>query len=222
MLIVYTFVFSVVFKNRWETDSGNKLEFALILFCGLTTFNIFAECLNRAPGLIVNNPNYVKKVVFPLEIIPVVALGSSLVQAGISLLILLTALVILQGVLHWTIVLLPLVILPYILMILGISWFFASLGVFLRDIGHIIGVFTQALMFLSPIFYPVTVIPQNVRWIYYINPISFVVEDMRRIIIWGLLPNWEWLIFGTLISGLVALLGYVWFQRTRGGFADVL
>ena len=222
MLLIYTFVFSVVFKNRWGTGSGNKVEFALILFCGLTTFNIFAECLNRAPGLIVSNPNYVKKVVFPLEIIPVVALGSALVQAGISLIILLTALVILQGVLHWTIIFLPLVILPYILMILGISWFFASLGVFLRDIGHIIGVVTQALMFLSPIFYPVSVIPKKVQWIYFINPISFVVEDMRRIIVWGQLPNWEWLIFGTLISGLVAILGYAWFQRTRGGFADVL
>lgn len=222
MLVVYTFVFSVVFKARWSTESSSKTEFALILFCGITTFNLFAEIVTRAPGLIVNNVNYVKKVVFPLEILPVVVLGSAFVHGCISLSILTISLAVLLGVFHWTIIFLPLVLLPLVLLSTGLGWFLASLGVFLRDIGHIIGVVVQVLMFLSPIFYPVSAIPIELQPIYYINPLSYVVEDMRRIMVWGQLPNWEWLILGNIIGGSVALLGHAWFQKTRGGFADVL
>lgn len=222
MLVVYTFVFSVVFKARWSTGSNNRLEFALILFSGITTFNLFAEVVTRAPSLIINNINYVKKVVFPLEILPVVVLGSALIHGAISLSILIIALVVLLGKIHVTIVFLPLVLLPLVLISLGLGWFFASLGVFLRDVGHIIGVAVQVLMFLSPIFYPVSAIPIKLQPIYHLNPLSFVVEDMRRIIIWGTMPNWEWLLLGTIISGFFAMLGYGWFQKTRGGFADVL
>lgn len=222
MLVVYTFVFSVVFKARWSVESSSKTEFALILFCGITAFNMFAEIVTRAPGLILSNANYVKKVVFPLEILPVVVLGSALIHAGISLSILTIGLVVLQGAFYWTITFLPLVLLPLMLLSLGLGWFFASLGVFLRDVGHIIGVAVQVLMFLSPIFYPVSAIPVEVQFFYHINPLTYVVEDMRRIMIWGQLPNWGWLILGTILSGLVAILGHAWFQKTRGGFADVL
>jgi lipopolysaccharide transport system permease protein len=222
MLAVYTFVFSVVFESRWGTGSGSKLEFALVLFCGLTTFNIFAETVNRAPGLIVGNVNYVKKVIFPLEILPVVALGSAMVQALISLSLLLVALVFFMGVINWTIILIPLVLLPLILLSLGLGWFFASLGAYLRDVGHLIGIAVQVLMFMTPIFYSITSIPENLRWVFYLNPINNVVEDMRRVVIWGQLPNWQWLVLGTVIGGIVAVLGYAWFEKTRGGFADVL
>lgn len=222
MLTVYTFVFSVIFGIRWGSGSGSKTEFALILFCGLTTFNIFAECLGRAPGLVVGNANYVKKVVFPLEILPVVALGSALVQAAINTSILLAALLLLSGSLNWTVVFVPVVLLPLLLLSVGLCWFFASLGTFLRDIGQIVGLFIQILMFMTPIFYPVTAIPQNLKWIFYFSPINYVVEDMRRVIIWGQMPNWLWLMLGTVVSGVVAVLGYAWFQKTRGGFADVL
>jgi lipopolysaccharide transport system permease protein len=222
MLAVYTFVFSVVFESRWGTGSGSKLEFALVLFCGLTTFNIFAETVNRAPGLIVGNVNYVKKVIFPLEILPVVALGNAMVQALISLSLLLVALVFFMGVINWTIILIPLVLLPLILLSLGLGWFFASLGAYLRDVGHLIGIAVQVLMFMTPIFYSITSIPENLRWVFYLNPINNVVEDMRRVVIWGQLPNWQWLVLGTVIGGIVAVLGYAWFEKTRGGFADVL
>jgi len=222
MLVVYTFVFSVVFKARWGIGSGSKTEFALILFAGITTYNLFAEVVTRAPGLILSNVNYVKKVVFPLELLPVVALGSALVHGGISLFILWISMIVLMGVFNWTIIFLPLVLLPLILLSLGLGWFLASLGVFLRDIGHIIGVAVQVLMFLSPIFYPISAIPVELQPVYYINPLSYVVEDMRRIMVWGQEPNWEWLIIGTIIGGIIALLGHAWFQRTRGGFADVL
>lgn len=222
MLVIFTFVFSVIFQARWGGGSGSKVEFALIIFCGLATFNVFAECILRSPSLILSQPNYVKKVVFPLEIFPVVALGSALVQWLISIVILLISLFVLFGSLHSTIFYLPIVMLPLLLICLGLSWFLASLGVFLRDINHIIGLIVQALMFLSPIFYPVSVVPKELRFIYHLNPISFVVEDMRRIVIWGQPPNWDWLIIGSIVGFVVAFLGFAWFQKTRGGFADVI
>jgi lipopolysaccharide transport system permease protein len=222
MLAVYTFVFSIVFEAKWETGTGGRMQFALLLFCGLTTFNIFAECLNRAPGLIVGNVNYVKKVIFPLEILPVVMLGSALVQAGISLGLLLVTSLLSTWTIHWTIIFLPLVLLPLMLLCLGLGWFFASLGTFLRDIGHVVGILVQVLMFVTPIFYPISKIPERLRWIFYLSPINYVVEDMRSIFIWGQMPNWSWLLIGTILSGIIAILGYAWFQKTRGGFADVL
>jgi len=222
MLLIFTFIFSIVFQARWGVENDNKIEFALILFCGLITFNLFAECINRAPVIILTNINFVKKVVFPLEILPVVAVGSALVHAVISLLILIAGLIILLGVVNWTLIFLPLVLLPLLLFTLGLSWFLASLGVYLRDIGQVVGVVTQALMFLSPIFYPISAIPEKFRPIYYLNPISYVVEDMRRITIWGQMPDWNWLITGIILGSLVAILGHAWFQKTRKGFADVL
>lgn len=222
MLLIYTFVFSMVFKARWGVGSDSKIEFAMVLFCGLTIFQLFSECVNRAPGLVLNNVNYVKKVVFPLEILPVAALGSALVQAAISFFILVFGLVILMGVFNWTLVFVPLVLLPLILLTLGFSWFLASLGIYLRDIGQVVGVITQALMFLSPIFYPVSAIPEEFRPIFYINPISYVVEDMRRVMVWGQMPDWNWLLIGTLTGFAVAISGHAWFQKTRKGFADVL
>ncbi len=222
MLTIYTFVFSEVFKAKWGVGSGSKVEFAMVLFCGIIAFNLFAECVNRAPGLVLNNVNFVKKVVFPLEILPVAAFGAALVQAAISLFILLIGLAILMGVFNWTLVFLPLVLIPLLFFTLGLSWFLASLGVYLRDIGQIVSVFTQALMFLSPIFYPASAVPEKFKFILFLNPINYIVEDMRRIIIWGQMPEWNWLFIGTLIGLLVAVLGYVWFQKTRKGFADVI
>jgi len=222
MLCVYTFVFSAVFKAKWASGSDNKIEFALTIFSGLATFNIFAEMIGRAPSLIVGNVNYVKKVVFPLEILPVVVMGSSLINSCISFGILVLGLLIFMHVIHWTIILLPLVLLPLVLFSLGLGWFLAALGVFLRDINQVIGIAIQALMLLSPIFYPVSALPEKIRFIYYINPLSYVIEDIRGILISGQAPHWSWLALGVVIGAITALLGYAWFQKTKGGFADVI
>lgn len=163
MLIVYTFVFSVVFKARWNARSDLKTEFALVLFAGLIVFNLFAECINRAPSLILSNVNYVKKVVFPLEVLPWVAMGSILFHTLVSLAVWLVSYFILFGVPHATVLLLPLVLLPLIFFVMGLSWFLASLGVYLRDVGQFIGIVTTVLMFLSPIFYPITALPEKYR-----------------------------------------------------------
>ncbi|GAD13505.1 wzm [Geobacillus kaustophilus GBlys] len=223
MLMIYTFVFSVVFKARWGTSAGdNKVEFALLLFSGLIVFNIFSEVVSRAPMLITSNVNYVKKVVFPLEILPIVILGSSLFHLGINIMILIIAILIFTGKIYWTVILLPLVLLPICLFTLGLGWFLSSLGVYIRDIGQVMSVVISALMFLSPIFYPISAIPKELQFLYYINPISYVVEDVRRVVVWGLLPHWNWLITGTVFGVITALLGLTWFKKTRGGFADVL
>ncbi len=179
MLVVYTFVFSVVFKARWSSGSDSKAEFALVLFAGLMVFNLFSECINRAPGLILSNVNYVKKVVFPLEILPFVTLLSALFHMGVSLVVWLLAYVILIGPPHLTVLYLPLILLPLALLIMGLSWALASLGVYLRDVSQLIGVVTMSLMFLSPIFYPVTALPQTYRYLLYLNPLTTVIEQSQ-------------------------------------------
>jgi lipopolysaccharide transport system permease protein len=222
MLAVYTFVFSGIFKARWSGGSGSKTEFALVLFAGLMLFNLFAECINRAPGLIMSNPNYVKKVVFPLEILPWVSLGSALFHGAISLLVWLIAYSVFFGIPHATVLLLPLVLLPFVLFIMGLSWALASLGVFLRDVSQVIGIVTTVLMFLSPIFYPVTTLPENYRPLLLMNPLTPAIEFTRDVLYWGKIPSFEMLGIYFLISASIAWLGFSWFQKTRKGFADVL
>lgn len=222
ILMIYTFVFSVVFKARWDTGSGSKSEFALILFCGLIAYNIFAESVNKASGLIINNANYVKKALFPLEIFPIVIVGSSLIHGLISIFVLIIGIALLLGVLNWTLIFLPIVLLPILLISLGLVWFLSALGVFLRDIGYIVNVAVRALLFLSPIFYPISAFPKGYSNYFYLNPLSYVIEDVRRVLIWGQLPDWNWLMYGTLVGILITLLGYIFFQKAQRGFVNVL
>lgn len=222
MLIVYTFVFSEVFKARWSAGSESKTEFALILFAGLIVFNVFAECINRAPSLILSNPNYVKKVVFPLEILPFVGLLAALYHALISLVVWLVAYVVLFGLPHGSVLYLPLIILPFALFIMGFSWALASLGVFLRDVSQFIGVVTTVLMFLSPIFYPASALPEAYRHLLYLNPLTLVIEQTRDILFWGGGPNFPMMGIYWIVTAGIAWLGFAWFQKTRKGFADVL
>ena len=222
MLVVYTFVFSVVFKARWNVGSESKTEFALVLFAGLIMFNLFSECINRAPGLILSNVNYVKKVVFPLEILPWVVLGSAMFHALISLLVWLMAYGVLFGVPHPTVLLLPLIVLPLVLLVMGVSWGLASLGVYLRDVSQFIGMLTSVLMFLTPIFYPVNSLPEKYRPFLLANPLTPAVEMTRDVLFWGRVPDLAMLGLYALGTLLVAWLGFAWFQKTRKGFADVL
>jgi lipopolysaccharide transport system permease protein len=222
MLAVYTFVFSVVFKARWSGGSESKTEFALVLFAGLIVFNLFAECFNRAPSLILSNANYVKKVVFPLEILPWVTLGSAMFHALISFSVWMIAYLILFGVPHITVLLLPLVILPLLLFIMGLTWGLASLGVYLRDVSQFVGITTTMLMFLSPIFYPASALPEQYRHLLQLNPLAPAIEQARQVLLWGTVPDMTILSLYLLGAILVAWLGFAWFQKTRKGFADVL
>lgn len=222
MLSVYTYIFSVVFQARWGNVGDSRVEFALILFCGLIAFNVFAECVNRAPTLILSNAIYVKKVVFPLEILPVVAICSALIHAACSFLVLFLAIAILKVQIFWTMLLVPVVFLPIILLTLGLSWFLSSLGVFLRDIGVAIGLVTTVVLFMSPIFYPADSVPQSLKFIIELNPLGVVIDQLRGVVLWGRMPNW--LVWATWLvaSFCIASLGFAWFQKTRKGFADVI
>ncbi|AXS80357.1 ABC transporter permease [Dechloromonas sp. HYN0024] len=222
MLIVYTFVFSEILKARWTGVSESKIEFALVLFIGLIVYNLFAECITRAPMLILSNPNYVKKVIFPLEILPFVGLYSSIYHALIGLAVWFVAYFTLCGVPHVTSLLIPVVVLPFGLIILGFSWFLASLGVYVRDVSQMIGMLTTVLMFLSPIFYPLNILPEGYRNFLYINPLTAEIEMVRDIIYWGVFPDADVLILYWAASVVVSWLGFLWFQKTRKGFADVL
>lgn len=222
MLTIYTFVFSEIFQARWTSGSTSKTEFAIVLFTGLIMFNFFSENVMRAPALIVSNVNFVKKIVFPLEILACVNMASAMFHMLISLLVLLLFQFFLTGTLPLTMLLLPFVIMPLSLFCLGISWFLSAIGVFLRDIGQTIGIFVTGLMFLSPVFFPLSSIP--VRWqnIAKLNPLVFPIEQARNVQIWGVMLNWnDWIIYTTFAS-LTAWLGFVCFQKTRRGFPDVL
>jgi lipopolysaccharide transport system permease protein len=223
MLAVYTFVFSVVFKARWSLEgNSSKAEFAIILFAGLITFNLFAECVNRSPGLILGNVNYVKKVVFPLEIMPWVTMGAALFHALVSIGVLLGFFLVVHHFIHWTVLLLPLVWFPFLLFTMGICWFLAATGVFVRDVGQIVGIITTAMLFTSPIFYPLTALPESYRNWLEVNPLTFVLEQVRAVAIFGSSPDWLGLGIYLLGATVFAGLGFAWFQKTRRGFADVI
>ena len=222
MLVVYSFVFSVVFKARWSGDGESHTQFAVILFAGMTVHALFAEVLNRAPGIILGNVNYVKKVVFPLEILVVVSLGAALFHSLVSLLVLLVTFAMLNGFIHWTAIFAPLVLLPLMMMSLGFGWILSSLGVFVRDIGQLIGVFTTALLFLSPVFFPVSALPESFQPWLNLNPLTFIIEQSREVLIWGHLPDWKGLMLYCIGAGIFSWFGFFWFQKTRKGFADVL
>lgn len=222
MITVYTFVFSEIFQAKWSSASQNKLEFAIILFCGLTTFNLFSEVISRSPSLILNNTNYVKKVVFPLEILPLVAVGTALVNSLISFVLLLLFKLLITSVISWSVILLPIILLPLLFFTLGLSWFLSSLGVYFRDINYIVGIGIQALMLLSPIFYPANAIPEQYRFLYNLNPITSYVEDTRNLLIWGYFPNLFGFFYHLIFGIFVCLVGYLWFRKTKRGFADIL
>jgi lipopolysaccharide transport system permease protein len=222
MLAVYTFVFSVVFQARWGTAGSDRFHFALMLFAGLVVFNVFADCVSRAPCLIVSNVSYVKKVVFPLEILPWVSLGTALFNAGINVLVLMVFALIVGNGIPTTVVLLPIVLIPFLLLVVGISFFLASLGVFVRDLQQVIGVFLTCCMFLSPIFYPLESLPERLRAIVGLSPVSMAVSAARDVLLQGVMPSVTLWFVSTGIGLLVAVLGSVWFAKTRKGFADVM
>lgn len=223
MLAIYTFVFSTIFKARWgvgheETRAG----FAAIMFVGVIIHGLLAECINKAPSLVLSNVSYVKRVVFPLEVLPWVAMGSALFHALISFVVLMLAQLVLGHAIPWTAVLFPIVMLPLVFVAMGFGWLLAATSVFVRDIAMITGLFTTALMFLSPVFYPLSALPEQYRWYILLNPLTFIIEQGRAVLIAGQTPDWIGLGAYLVLAVAFAWVGYWWFQRSRNGFADVV
>jgi lipopolysaccharide transport system permease protein len=222
MLAVYTFVFGVVFQHRWGEQVPNQSEFALILFLGLIVFWLFSDCIGAAPGLIPMHATFVHKVVFPLEILPCVLVSASLFHGALRLGVFLVAYVAILGPPPATILLLPVVLLPLVVLTLGLCWFLSSTAVFVRDVQEVVSVALTGALFLSPVFYPASELPTAFRWLLFANPISFPVEQIRSVTFWGQAPDWAGLALYSALSGAVAWLGFAWFARTRKGFADVV
>ncbi len=222
MLAVFTFVFSQVFRARWGVDVESTSEFGLVLFAGLVVFWMFSECVGRAPALMLENPAYIKRVVFPLEVLPWVVVVSGLFHAAVSSVVLVAAVAILTGGLPWTAITLPAVFVPIALTSLGVVWFVAALGVYVRDLQQIVPVLLTALLFLTPIFYPPEAVPESFRSVLALNPLATSVEQVRGVLVFGRPPDWLALALASVGSWAVAWAGLWWFERTRGGFADVV
>ena len=222
MLAVYTFFFTEMFPTRWSGGAGSRSEFALVLFIGLLLHGLLAEVMTRAPTLVVSNPNLVKKVVFPLDVLPIVSLASTLFHFAIGLAIWVVFHIAIKGAPPITMLWLPVIVLPLAVLALGIAWALASLGVYLRDVNYLVPVVATILLFASPIFYPLAAIKGPLRTLVLASPLTVPVEAARRALIDGAMPDLLVLAAYSLIALAVAYLGFVWFQGTRKGFADVV
>jgi lipopolysaccharide transport system permease protein len=220
-VIVYAFVFGVIFKSKWG-DATSKSNFVSILMLGIIVHGIFAESIGRAPSLILGHVNYVKKVIFPIEVLPVMAVIGVLMNAAIGIVIVVALNLIISHEVQVTIVFLPLILLPYLVLITGFVLFLSSIGVYLRDLSHIVGFFMMVALFMTPIFYPISAVPEPFRQFLYLNPLTFTVEQARAVTLFGELPNWTGLAIYSVIAVISAWIGLFWFQRTRNGFADVI
>jgi lipopolysaccharide transport system permease protein len=221
-LSVYTFVFGFVFKVRWGVETGSTAEFAIVLFAGLTVFWCFAEVVGRAPSLILGHAVFVKKVVFPLEALVAVMIVAAFFQLCVNTIILLAASLVVGGSLGWSVLAFPAVLVPFALGLFGISWVLAAAGVYLRDIGQVIGLVVMLLMFVVPLFYPESAVPEAYRPIIAWNPLSLLISETRNTLLWGRWPDWRGLAVATTAGWAIAWLGYLAFMKARRGFADVI
>lgn len=228
MLAVYTFVFAFVFELRWgdsgiRGDVSSKGDFAIMIFSGLIVHGFFAECIGRAPNMVVENPNFVKRIIFPLEILPLVTVGAALFHLAVSMAVLLGAFMVFYGVLPpLTCFLVPVILLPFFLLTIGLSWLFAALGVFVRDLNHTVNILITMALFLAPIFYSLALLPEAVRPYFYLNPITWVVQAFREVALMGTVPDMAGFAVYSAVSLAVFIGGYAWFNKARRGFADVL
>ena len=223
MLVIYTFVFSVAFNARWTLVEGeSRISFAVVLFSGMIVHSFFAECLNRAPGLITSNPNYVKKMVFPLEMLSLMTLFSALLHLFVSFGVLMLFCLIAGFDVHAGTLLVPVILIPLVLMSLGLSWMVASLGVYLRDLSQVVGMITVIALFLGPVFYPIEALPETYRSALVWNPITLPVTQLRDLVLWGNPIQWRLWGISLAFGFAICQTGYWWFQKSRRGFADVL
>lgn len=223
MLLVYTFVFGMVMKVKWGVAGQDNIDFGLILFAGLLCHGLLAEVMVGAVGLITGNSQYVKKVVFPLEILSLVSLANALFHMLLGMLILMAIYLIGGNALHWTLVFVPVVLFPFVVFLLGASWFVSVLGVYVRDLGQVIGVLMTVLMFLCSIVFPFDRLPLELQpYVLWLNPLTVIVEQLRAVLLFGQIPNWEQLGIYTICAFAMFFLGVWFFNRTRDGFADVI
>ncbi|MFH2099703.1 MAG: ABC transporter permease, partial [Pseudomonadota bacterium] len=215
MLAVYTFAFSVILQIRWTESGMGHLQFAMALFAGLIAFDLFSRAILSSSDIITGHSSYVKRMVFPTQVLPVVGVASALVEAVFKLAVLLVWALVAYGGIPWTWVFLPLGLLPLILLSLGLSWIIALAGVYLRDLGHFVGIAVQMLFFLTPIFYPLSAVPSSLRLVALANPLASVVASFRDMLLWGRTPDWIFLVLWTLVSLVLASAGHALFMSRK-------
>lgn len=220
---MYTFVFQTVFKSRWNDSAGEtQLGFAIILFLGLSLHGLLTETLIKSPSLILSHQNFVKKIVFPLQLLPCINLLSSLFTFVINLVLLLLLMLVELHHIPITALWFPIILLPYVVLLAGLGWILAALGVYLRDIQQVMGTLGTLLLFLSPVFYASTTLPEAFRSWLFLNPLSLIVESSRAVLIYGQQPNFIALAEYSIVAVVVAFFGFLFFKKVRPGFADVL
>lgn len=219
MLAIFAFVFGHVFQTRWPEQPAG-LPSWLMLYAGLIVFNLFGETVGRAPTTVRGQPSYVKKIIFPVEILPLVPLGAGLVHAAFNLLIFAAALA-WFGHLSAGFLLFPLLVVPVLLLAVGLAWFLAAWGVFIKDMTQIVPLLVQMLLFLSPVFYPASAVPHLLRPLYAYNPLGAAIEATRAAMFGQVVPWGTWGI-ALLCGALVLLLGLAFFNHARNEFADAL
>jgi lipopolysaccharide transport system permease protein len=219
---IYSFVFGTLFRARWAETGQAPINFTMALFIGLLVYNLFSEAVSRAPTLILANASYVKKLVFPLEILPLVTLLVALFNLAVGVMVFLAMSLVLGVDLHWMGLWVPAILTPFLILVLGLMWFLASFGTFVRDTAQVVGIVTTMLMFLSPLFYPAGTLPEEFRAWIWLSPLTFPMEQARRALLFGQAPDAAGLALYAGVAGAVALLGYLWFAKTRKAFADVL
>lgn len=227
MLVIYLFVFGIVFKMKWGVAPGENaiastVPFGVIIFSGLVLHAFLGECLTRSSTLITANQQYVKKVVFPLPILSIVCVGTALFHLLAGLLILLIFMAFAGVLPSLTIIYTPLVLLPFVLLMLGVSWLLSSICVFISDIAQLMGVLVTVLLFLAPIFYPLSIVPEQYQAWMYLNPLTVVIEQFRAVMLFGQQPDWLVLGIYYVVALSVLFIGFEFFKRTKGAFADVV
>ena len=226
MLAIFATVFGVLFEGKYTGHpSETRMDFALQLFAGLTIFNVFAECLARAPSLMLLNTNYVTKVVFPLEILPVTVALNALVNLLFSTVPLVFGVWFFRGHVPATLLLWPMLLLPLLLLSLGMVWTLSALGVFFRDLAELVGPLSLVLVYASAIFYPIAAVQAKAPYLVpfiRLNPLAYLAGESRNLAVWGEAPDWHGYGVTLGISLVLACCGYALFTRMKPAFADVL
>lgn len=223
MLLVYMFVFGMVLNMKWGIEGRDTVQFGVLMFSGIILHGFLGECLTRGVALVTGNPQYVKKVVFPLEALSVISIGTALFHLFAGFIILIGFAMLTGTMPSWTILLTPVVLLPFIIFMLGCSWLLSALCVFVRDIAQVMGVLVTILLFMAPIVYPLNAVPEKLQiWMLVLNPLTVIVEELRAVALFGQLPNWLHLGIYTVVALLVLFIGYWFFNKTRGAFADAI
>jgi homopolymeric O-antigen transport system permease protein len=221
MITIFTFIFAEIFGARFGVSSS-PWDYALYLFCGLLPWTMFQETVQQSATVIVSHANLVKRVVFPLETLPLALTLTSLINQLFGTLALLIAIVVIRHELHASLLWLPVLLIPQLILTMGAAWLTASLGVFLRDTAQGIALLMMAWMFLTPIIYPESAVPERYRPFINANPFTSLVRSYRRILLEGTAPDWPSLAYFSAWSLVLFCFGYWWFARSRRNFADVI